>query len=225
MYVDPRCARGRFQLRARLCGRGSCTRSARIHATASAADLAALWSTIEPERGLALHTDNNGTRLFLSEACEPAHADAAAAAAGPIATAAAVAAGALSRRADGRCMRVIVDFTLSLDLNHAFAVHHWTAPAWQLAAAESVLVHWMDHWWQRDNAAACTSPCAALLPSLLRPRLASTLANDALGIAAAALDGERIDRHQRDSSEGSTSVRTRLLRLGMYADGRDHLDV
>lgn len=87
-------------------------------------DLEALWSEIEPHRGLRLRTTAGRTRVFLSEACTAAEAAIAIAAAGPAAANAASATDAdafnAASVAVGQCARVCIAF-IRITLRFAFA--------------------------------------------------------------------------------------------------------
>ena len=178
---------------------------------------------------------------------------------------------------------MLVEFTLSLELNHAFAVHHWTGPAWHLSAAglathapsthaggtepalhanaiAVALGHWtepwqLDSWWDQPGHAMedaepshteispAMLPRSALLPALLRPLLASeeaaavvartavNVASAAEATAAGALSGGSavLATHSAEAQQvhalGFRTRMIRLIRLGLFADTRAHLDV
>ena len=104
----------------------------------------------------------------------------------------------------------MVEFVLSVKLNHAFAIQHWTAPPWQTSVATLALSWWREEWWQAQPLRA-SAPSASLLPALLQPSLASKLGG---GIAA-------IEALSRSDAQR----RRRLIKLGMYADAREHLNI
>ena len=153
-------------------------------------------------RGMTLHTNSSRARLYVSTACDAKAAEKAAKASGTQRLAAAQQAGATVTR-DGAPAKVVVEFVLSIDLNHAFAIHHWTAPPWQTTAAKLALEEFQDGWWER-NPRGGGVPRAVLLPALLQPLLASKE-----GGGKAAIDA---------LTKVGAQQRTRLIRLGMYAD-------
>ena len=121
-----------------------------------------------------------------------------------------------------------MEFLLSGDLNHAFAIHHWGMPQWQSAAAKLALRAWRPEWWRQPpvspsaslpvstaaaslpvSAAAAALPVAALLPALMQPLLASKVGGGEAGSEAL--------------STSAAEQRRRLAGLGMYADALDTL--
>ena len=153
---------------------------------------------------IRLHADSSRTRLYVTVPCDAKAADKAARAAGPQ-RAAAAAAGATRARDGTEAARVVVEFVLSVDLNHAFAIHHPATSAWRTAAAKIALDEWREEWWEAQPRDSPTL-CATLLPALMQPLLASKEGGGQPAIDAL--------------SKAGASQRTRLIRMGMYADSR-----
>jgi hypothetical protein len=133
-------------------------------------DLEALWRRVEPTRGLRLYSNDERDRLYVAEDAKalPCVAE----------TPESLSPGVAEQETT-----LIVEFVLSTALNHAFAIHKWTAPSWHTGVADIVRRKWRPEWWRtRPQLVRSTDdvmahgisedpslPRAALLPALLHP--------------------------------------------------------
>ena len=174
-----------------------------LHGVTTLESLEEQWQCLQPTSGLRLRADASRDRFYISVRCDKHVAIAAAKAVGPDSSATAKAAGAFEGLPeDCGWRRLLVELVLASELNHAYVVHHWAAPPWQAAAAKIALDQWCEDWWESHNAL----PCAVLMAAMLQPLLASKVGGgrEALGALSQA-DAQR---------------RRRLIRLGLYVEGK-----